>query len=114
MPRRDRPTTIPLGNHFDIILDGVAVRGVKDDTLVFRGYIAAGRDDDAAIHPSLQATAVAEGGNTGDYIAAILGENITTHLENLVGEKVWVVGESVPPGAYRDAYPVTVVPDQGG
>jgi hypothetical protein len=111
-PLLDRPTTLPLGNHVDILFDTARVRGVPDDTLTIRGYLAANRDDAVAIHPTLDVAAVAVGGGSGDYIAGLLGENTSAHIQP--GEQVWVVGVSVPPGAYRDAFPVTAVADQGG
>ena len=106
---RERPTTIARGNDLDIVIDGATVRGVLDDTLTLRGYLAWEEADAVAIDPSLESAAVAQGGNSGDYIAPILGSDID-QLD--AGDVVWIVAESVPPGAYRDAFPVTVVERQ--
>jgi hypothetical protein len=109
--RTERPTKLPLGNNIDIRFEDAKIRRILSDGLSLRGFIAAERMGDP-IHAAVTADAVAEGGGTGDYIAEILGATARTHLEPLLYQTVWIVGESVPPGAYRDAFPVRVVEDQ--
>lgn len=108
----ERPTTIALANDFDIWLDGTKVRGTPSDVLVLRGFIGLSRLSAAPIHATLAAEAVSQGGGSGDYLASIPGTAITTHLSGLLHRVVWVIAESVPPGSYRDSFPVTVVEDQ--
>ena len=54
----------------------------------------------------------AVGDGSGDYIATIPGQGFASPLGLLLHRRVWIVAESVPPGSYRDAFPVTVVEDQ--
>jgi hypothetical protein len=117
MPAFQRPTQIALGNDFDIRFEGARARRVLDDGLSLRGYIAASRTG-PPIHATLEAVAIPEGPTpggdpTGDYLAPITGPNITAQLTAFLHKKVWVRGESVPSGAYNEAFPVTVVEDQG-
>lgn len=111
-PTGTRPTEIVLGNDLDIRLEEARVRGAIDEGLSLRGYLAAGEEDTAALDPSLEAAAVAVGDGSGDYIAALSGAALSAVLS--VGNTVWVVGESVPPGAYRDAFAVRVAASSGG
>ncbi len=111
MPSSDRPTTLPLGNDFDIRITEVELRGVRTDALVLRGYISATRAG-GPIHANLSAVALSQGVGTADYIAGLTGVNLTAHLTSYLFKQVWVVAESVTVGLYRDAYPVTVVEDQ--
>lgn len=109
-----RPTTLPLGNDIDLWIRGAKVRAVKSDALSFRGYVGATREATAAIDPALEAPAVAVGDGSGDYLAALDGASARLPLTPSLGSAVWLIAESVPPGAYRDAFAVVVVPDQGG
>lgn len=115
-----RPTTLPVNNDLDIRVVGAAVREVQSDVLSFRGYIADEREDPAPLHADLAAPATAQGpapsGNaSGDYIATIPGATLAARLIPAYRHRqVWIIAESVPPGSYRDGFPVTVVSDQSG
>lgn len=111
---RERPTVLPLHNDLRILLDEARRRGDIDDTLSLRGYIGATREAASPIAPALAVSLTPEGGGTGDYDGLVLGTAIDAALTALLGYVVWIIAESVPPGAYRDAFPVTVVEDQSG
>ena len=112
MPVAERPTVLPLSNDWAITVEDAERFGVRDAGLSLRGYIAELRDDPTAMDPSLIVTLDPVPDRTGDYRGVIPGSAITGILAAHIGETVWVVAESVPPGSYRDAFPVTVVVDQ--
>lgn len=113
MTLRSRPDRLALRNDFSAFFDAMTAGGVLSDALALRAFIAAERDDDEPIDPALQAEGDAQGGGTGDYIATIPGAVTNEHLRpDYLYRTVWIVGESVPPGSYRDAYAVRVVEDQ--
>lgn len=112
MTLADRPTELPLGNNLDIRFEGTRVGRLIAEDLTFKGFISATRTG-GTINAALSAVAAAVGDGSGDYVATVPGVDITTHLASYLHKTVWVVGESVPAGAYRDAFPVRVVQDQG-
>jgi hypothetical protein len=114
-PASERPTTLALNNDLDFVLDGTTVEGDRRDDLSFRGFIGASRGATVPIDASLSVALVAEGAGTGDYLGTISGVLLNTFLRaQYLGQVVWVITESIPAGAYRDAFPLVVVEDQGG
>jgi hypothetical protein len=110
----ERPTVLPLNNDWAITVEDAQRFGDVQSALSLRGYLAELRDDPVAIDPTLTVTLDPWPSRPGDYRGTISGDDITTILGPMLGETVWVVAESVPPGAYRDAFPVTIVADQSG
>lgn len=113
MTLTDRPTQIALGNNIDIRFEDTRVRGVIDEGLTLRGFVSLTRNG-GPLSGGVTAAAVAVGDGSGDYNATILGTAVTAALAAYLHTTVWIVGESVPAGSYREAFPVRVVQDQGG
>lgn len=110
-----RPTTLPLNNDVTFHLEKATVDRVLSDALALRGFLGASEDATGPIQPSLAVTLTAEGNNSGDYHGTIAGALTNQYLRaDYLGKTVWPVLESVPPGSFRDAFPVTVVENQSG
>lgn len=110
MDGMERPTTIAWAGGLRPTIEEVRRRGAIRDDMVIRVFIGTGEASTVAIDPSLQVTLTPEGGGTGDYD----GEMTLGALASREGQVVWIIAESVPAGAYRDAFPVTVVRNQSG
>lgn len=108
-----QPLELPLNNTMNIRFDGTRVNRVINEGLSLRGYYSATRAG-GPLDSTCVAAAVAVGDGTGDYIAPIVGSVALAALTPWLHKRVWVVGESVPAGSYREAFAVTVVEDQGG
>ena len=112
MPATSRPTRLPLGNNFLVTFEDPRVEGEVDPGLTLRAMVANSRGAASPIHPDLEAAATWNAG-LQRYQALFPGSVLTDRLAGRLHERVWIVGESVPPGSYREAYPVTVSEDQG-
>lgn len=110
---QERPTTVALGNDVDIWALGMRSRGDLDDGLTLRGFLGADEDADDPLDVDLEVDLVAVGGGSGNYVGQIAGAVAEPILAPLLWDEVAVIVESVPPGSYRDAFTVTVVPNQG-